>query len=451
MESRAAGTAGVDDRLLARARLLRQQVSTGLERRLRTGAAAGTDAKLVALEEELRNAESEIRRLTPRYRELNATPILGVRELQPRLDDDTVLLAFAVGDHHSALWVVTRARLELRALPPRETLDRLARATHESVARSSEADSSSARALARTVLDPAGALKPRVLVIADGSLHYVPFAALPDARGGRLIDRHEVTVLPSVSTVRLLQQRTGRTASRSVALLADPVFRADDERIAGASKGARTAATDRAVTRAAERFGGLEQLARLPLTRREATRIASLAGTDAKVALDFDANLATARDGRLSGFRYVHFATHGFLNPWRPELSGLVLSLYDAQGRSRDGFLSALDAFNLDLSAEVVVLSGCRTALGKEVQGEGLVGLPQGFMYAGARRVVSSLWAVDDAATAALMARFYEGLLSPKPLRPAAALRAAQEWVRAQPHWRDPYYWAAFQLQGDWN
>jgi CHAT domain-containing protein len=96
-----------------------------------------------------------------------------------------------------------------------------------------------------------------------------------------------------------------------------------------------------------------------------------------------------------------------------------------------------------------VVLSGCRTGLGKEIKGEGLIGMTRGFMYAGSARVLVSLWSVHDEATAALMARFYQGVLGPRRLPPASALRAAQLALWREKRWQAPYYWAAFTLQGE--
>ncbi len=150
----------------------------------------------------------------------------------------------------------------------------------------------------------------------------------------------------------------------------------------------------------------------------------------------------------LSQYRIVHLATHGLLNSEHPELSGVVLSLVDERGRSQDGFLRLHEIDNLKLSAELVVLSACQTALGKEVKGEGLVGLTQGFMYAGAARVVASLWSVDDRATAELMKRFYQEMLG-NGLTPAAALRAAQVTMLREKGWSDPFFWGGFVLQGE--
>jgi CHAT domain-containing protein len=192
-------------------------------------------------------------------------------------------------------------------------------------------------------------------------------------------------------------------------------------------------------------------LDRLFFSSREIQFIAAAAPVgQIKKAVGFDASRGLAMSDELSHYRVVHFAAHGLLNDKHPELSGIVLSLLDRQGKEQDGFLTLADVFRMNLTADLVVLSACGTALGREVRGEGLIGLTRGFMYAGAARVVASLWNVDDAATADLMAHFYKRLLKDGQ-RPAEALRWAQAEMREQKRWRHPYYWAAFVLQGEWR
>jgi len=152
----------------------------------------------------------------------------------------------------------------------------------------------------------------------------------------------------------------------------------------------------------------------------------------------------------LARYRVVHFATHGLLDSERPELSGIVLSLVDQKGRPQNGFLRLHEVYNLSLPADLVVLSACQTALGREIKGEGIVGLTRGFMYAGAGRVSASLWKVDDAGTAELMRRFYAHMLK-ENMPAAAALRAAQVEMAGRGLYRSPYFWAAFVIQGDWK
>jgi CHAT domain-containing protein len=212
---------------------------------------------------------------------------------------------------------------------------------------------------------------------------------------------------------------------------------------------------DRDVDRSLRDVGLAEdagRIPRLPLAREEAESILGLAPESERLgALGFDASKATANDPKLAQYRILHFATHGLLDSAHPELSGVVLSLVDPDGCPRDGFLRLHEIYNLKLPADLVVLSACQTGLGKEIRGEGLVGLTRGFMYAGAKSVVASLWKIDDRATAALMKRFYEGMLGAARLTSAEALRKAQIEMWKTGNWNHPYYWAAFVLQGEWK
>jgi Uncharacterized protein conserved in bacteria len=167
------------------------------------------------------------------------------------------------------------------------------------------------------------------------------------------------------------------------------------------------------------------------------------------VAKGFDASRETAMSSNVGQYQIVHFATHGFLNSEHPELSGLVFTTTDRNGVKTNGLMPLHDIYSLELSAELTVLSACQTALGKEIKGEGLVGLAHGFMAAGSKSVVASLWKVDDRATAVLMADFYESMLQ-KGMSPAAALRAAKLKMMRDKQWREPYYWAGFELQGEY-
>ncbi|MGH9364414.1 MAG: CHAT domain-containing protein, partial [Thermoanaerobaculia bacterium] len=323
-----------------------------------------------------------------------------------------------------------------------------------------------AAALSQMLLGPVARKlgSKRLLIVVDGALQYVPFAALPSpTRGGYvpLGAEHEVVSLPSASVLAVLRREIAGRAplSKTLAVLADPVFEKDDERLKKVGRDTKESAKaipplDSPLVRSAQDLGleegGRLRIPRLPFTRREAEAIFSLApAAKRKEVLDFDANRAAATSEELGQYRFVHFATHGFLNSIHPELSGLVLSLVDRNGNDQNGFLTALEVYNLKLPVDLVVLSGCRTGLGKDVKGEGLIGLTRGFMYAGAARVLVSLWDVDDEATAELMTRFYDGMLGRRHLSPAAALRAAQISISKEKRWQAPYYWAAFVLQGE--
>jgi CHAT domain-containing protein len=279
-----------------------------------------------------------------------------------------------------------------------------------------------------------------------------------------LIVDHEIISSPSASVLALLRHEFAkrRPAPKTIAVIADPVYTAEDPRVESGraqtkavpsyhsvpflGQGAATRDIDRSANET-----GLGAFRRLRFSREEADAITALvpARTELK-ALDFDASRETATSDELSEYRILHFSTHGLLNSQHPELSGLVFSLLDEQGRPKDGFLRVQDIFNMKLNADLVVLSACQTALGKQIRGEGLVGLTRGFMYAGSPRVVASLWKVDDRATSELMKLFYRAMLL-DGLRPAAALRAAQTSLSRQKGWEAPYYWAAFTLQGEWR
>jgi CHAT domain-containing protein len=267
--------------------------------------------------------------------------------------------------------------------------------------------------------------------------------------------------LPSASTIAVLRRELAgrKPAAKTLAVLADPVFYKSDKRI---KLGARRVASqtaqlvhnrlnERILAQIAGGASGDLRIERLPFTRREAKQIMAFvpAGAGMK-AFDFEANRPTATSDRLSQYRYVHFATHGLSDSERPELSTIVFSLLDEQGRPQDGFLRAHEVYTLNLPAEMVTLSACETGLGKLTRGEGLMSLTRGFMYAGAARVVVSLWSVNDPATAELMTRFYRRVLVAGE-RPAAALRAAQVEMWKDKQWGAPYYWAAFTLQGEWR
>jgi CHAT domain-containing protein len=324
-----------------------------------------------------------------------------------------------------------------------------------------------ASTLSEMVIGPVASLlgTKRLLVVTDGVLQYIPFSALPtpEKLGSPvpLLLSHEIVNLPSASVLaEIRRQRIGRReAPKLVAVLADPVFDIKDLRVGVGARGAvlpkpiiqrdgdvRRSVSDLGLTRA-----GRFYLNRLIYTRNEAAAVIAVTPTAKRLeALDFDASRATAVSGILAQYRIVHFATHGLLNNKHPELSGLVLSLVNKDGKSQNGFLKLQDIYELKLPVDLVVLSGCETGLGQEISGEGLIGLTRGFMYAGASRVVASLWSVSDAATASLMAYFYKAMVQGR-MRPAAALRDAQIRMWRQGQWSAPYYWAAFQMQGEWQ
>jgi CHAT domain-containing protein/tetratricopeptide (TPR) repeat protein len=467
-EARAEIREGVDPALRERERLLGH--------RLRANARRERDLPADAVEERRRDVErerqellaeadrlaAEIRRQSPRYAELVQPQPLGAAEIQSLLDPETLLLEYALGEERSFLWALDAGGLAAFDLPPRAEIEAAALTLYrQQSARGeapAEAASEAAAALARTLLGPvAGRLEGRRLVIVgDGALHYLPFAALPAPAAGAagsvpLIARHEIVSLPSASVLGAQRGQGSGDGERAggVAVFADPVFSPGDTRVRRADVPPAPPGSQ-AAPRTPPAAGG-RRYQRLPWSRREAQAILALAPAGASFsALDFRASRATVFAEDLTRYALVHFATHGVIDAETPALSGLALSMVDEAGEPVEGFLSLGDLYNLRLDADLVVLSGCETALGRQVRGEGLVGLTRGFFYAGAERVLASLWPVEDRGTAELMSRLYREILSGgRP--PAAALRAAQLALAADPRWQDPYHWAGFVLQGDWK
>jgi CHAT domain-containing protein/tetratricopeptide (TPR) repeat protein len=480
---------GVDDSLLEKERALRETVNSKAERQMKLLAAKDSQqaekvkSEIDALTIEYSRVRDQIRATSPHYAALIAPELFTLQQVQQQLlDQESILLEYALGDERSYVWLVSSGNVSTYELPSRKDIEQAARklyndfVAYQIVAgeslqarteRQEKADESlpgDTASLSKLVLGPlAGKLgNKRLVIVSDGALQYIPFAALHDPDGNLktlqyLNEKHEIVREPSASTLALLVSEARKRAapSDSVAVFADPVFEVDDPRVKTASYVATPESPESLRVKEALRDIGISadgvEIPRLIASSDEADAIINAApwGTGLK-AIGFDANRGRVLGQELGRYRIVHFATHGMINNEHPELSGIVLSLFDQQGRSQDGFLRLHDIYNLHLPADLVVLSACSSGLGKDVRGEGLIGLTRGFMYAGASGVVASLWKVDDRATAELMKLFYQGLFK-KGLPPAAALRDAQLQMSQQKAWRSPYYWAGFIIQGRYD
>jgi CHAT domain-containing protein/Tfp pilus assembly protein PilF len=497
---------GVAPDLLSLERSLQADIAAKSSRRIASFDRPHGEQQAAALEKELaklliryHDVEARIRARSPTYAGLTQPRPLSVKEVQRQLlDHDTVLLEYGLGERRSYVFAVTAESFAVFALPERIEIEAAARnlyalLTNRNSTISGETEArywQLATCLSHMVLGPVASLigHKRLVIVGDGALQYIPFAALPIPKGTNdaaaqestqaartqplmppaqrpLVVEHEIVYLPSASVLaELRRQARSRPEPRlAVAVLADPVFDSKDRRVTDGVNAARmvTASLQTAswsadkLTRSASEMGfgtsGQLSLNRLEYSRQEANAILAMAPRGRTLeALDFQASRTRALSPALADYRVIHFATHGILNSKHPELSGLVFSLVDPQGEPQNGFLDLQDIYDLSLPVDLVVLSGCETGLGKEIRGEGLIGLTRGFMYGGSSRVVASLWNVSDEATAELMTTFYKAMEQEKQ-RPAAALRAAQLEIQQQDLWRSPYYWAAFEIQGEWQ
>lgn len=481
---------GVPADLLERERSLRLRLNSAanyqrqlLSETYTAAQSAAAAREVEALSEALGEVETRIRQVSPRYAELTQPQPLNAAQIQREMaGGDTLLLEYALGRERSFLWAVTSSSLTAYELPGRQEIETAATRVRDLLtarnraeagetperrhARVEAADAQYEEAAARLsqlLIAPAAAqLKSRrLMIVAPGVLQLIAFGALPEPQPTTgdprpLILRHELVTLPSASTLAMLRREPPRREPprKFIAILADPLFSRADERFA-------EAASNAPLTDAALRPGGAPTAAgetppgwsmpRLFRTRWEAEQIAALASPGSvTLLLDFDATPEAVSGEAISRSRIIHLATHAILDDAHPQLSGVVLSMFDRQGRARDGLLRAHAISNLRLSAELVVLSACRAADGRDYRGEGLVGLARGFMLAGVPRVVGSLWDSNDKATAELMVRFYRRMVK-ESATPAAALRAAQLEMWRDRRWRHPYFWAGFTLQGEWR
>ncbi len=444
-----------DATLLAQEGQVRAQLD---EVAARLSAAAGEEPGELArrsrqLALELATLQDQIRLSSPRFDPLLNPPGVALEEFQSLLGPDDAVLSYSLGKERGYLFAVTRDSIVAHALPARATIEATAARAYDGLRHSvfsrgrQRADTATGE-LSEMLLAPVRErlTAGRLLVIVEGMLHYIPFAALPWPGGeGLLVDRAAVVHLPSAAVLSALRTRSAArpTPAKDLAVLADAVFSPLDPRVEGGGTAVGSGL-------AGQPTGGEEPFQRLVHTRREAESILALVPPELRLeALDFAASGELARSEELSRYRMIHLASHALINEEIPELSEIVMSLVDAAGRPVDGGRLRLhEIYGLQFSAELVVLSACRTALGKRVRGDGLQSFTRGFFHAGASRVLVSLWDVGDAASADLIARFYHGLLA-EDLPPAEALRRAQLWMRQQPAWEAPFHWAGFVLHGE--
>ncbi|HYO91684.1 MAG TPA: CHAT domain-containing tetratricopeptide repeat protein, partial [Pyrinomonadaceae bacterium] len=430
--------------------------------------------ELARLEAQYRKVMETIRERYPSYEQITRPVAWDLRRIQEQViaDDDTVLLEYSLGVEKSYAWVVTRSGMTGYELASRGSINEAAQRVYKLLASlpgtTNESELSEATEnLGRLILSPVAAdlKKRRVIVVSDGALNYIPFQVLPSPSGAGepFVTTHEIVNAPSASILGQLREETARrdAPAKVLAAFGDPVFASSYAQRKDESGGEQTASVperqserpERAVRDLQISADKLDPSLIQPLfyARRELSNLGRVvSGDEIVMAAGFDATRERLQGTDLTRFAILHFATHGFLDPVRPENSGLMLSTVNRNGQTQDGYVGLQDIYGLRAPVDLVVLSACRTALGKEVRGEGLIGLTRGFMHAGASSVVASLWKVDDEATAELMRRFYGNMLQ-SGMRPAEALRTAQNSIRQESQWRSPYYWAAFTLQGDYQ
>ncbi|MGE0128718.1 MAG: CHAT domain-containing protein [Blastocatellales bacterium] len=433
--------------------------------------------QIASLQEELKKAdaernelEREIRRQHPRYAEINYPAPLRADAIRGLLDDQTALLEYFLGQDSSFLFVVTREKDAVFRLPKADEIGSLSQELRSALKTPGRREFGNyarlANRLYQTLVAPAAetlAGKQKLLIVPDGALHYVPFEALvvQTGRGGAeaggapdyLINNWAVSYAPSASVLASLRQAARpapENSARQFLAFADPVYEAGDQNDLAVKKTAPNSTSNSTVDMAVRGLfddGSRWELTRLAQSRREVEEIARRYRPDqAALFLGRDAKEENVKtSSALSSARRIHFATHGLVSERQPQYSGLILTLDDDP--REDGLLQVYEIFNLKLQADLVVLSACQTGLGRQLKGEGIIGLTRAFMYAGAPSVVVSLWRVADASTAELMVGFYQHL--DRGGDKAEALRRAKLGLMKNPRYAHPYFWAPFVLVGE--
>jgi CHAT domain-containing protein len=419
------------------------------------------------LSAEYQEIQAKLRAQNPKQTPIASLDLKDLEQFQKELQAaDAMLLEYSLGEERSYLWAITSSSVHSYELPSRRDLELATREFYESMTARQQfvgAGDYAARVEAAENVYPQKAARlsqmllgpvteqlgtKRLIVVTEGALQYVQFEALPTPNASYLIQTNEIVVLPSMSTLMIMRAERNRVASpgKIVAVFADPVFGPGDERVKSRELSPTVA---HAASSSSDQPAHV--LPRLAYASDEVDAIVAAAPWGSTmVAKGLDANCETAMSPRVGEYQIIHFATHGFLSSEHPELSAIVLSEVDQNGVEKNGLLSLPDIYSLDLSAELVVLSACQTALGKDIKGEGWVGLTHSFMSAGSKSVVASLWKVDDRATSILMSDFYHSMLQ-NGMTPVAALRAAKLKMIQDKQFSAPYYWAGFVFQGDYE
>lgn len=471
---------GIDPLLAEQERTLRQAIRAKVEETITLLSSDYKKEKLDELETSLTHLRGqhqqltrELQRQNPNYNQIQETTTYSIQQIQDHVieDDQTMLIEYFLGKNASYVWTITRNDVKVFELPKAEVITQKVGTVYKLLSTEpkdeieSRLDKATAE-LAEMVLGPlANQLTARrLIVIADGALNYIPFQLLPVGpnKPTPLVANHEIVNAPSASVlVQLHQERQHRRAhTKILAAFGDPVFASNYAQfkdsgsadVIATAKANENESASRASRNIEVQADALDpaSIQSLIYSKFELQNLSEIAGSSSFIARDFDASRAVLQTIDFSKYAILHFATHGLLDPTNPERSGLFLSMVDRAGKPQDGFIRMQDVYDLQVPVDLLVMSACRTGLGKEVRGEGLIGLTRGFMHAGASSVVASLWKVDDEATAELMKLFYTNMLR-QGMRPAEALRTAQNTLRQNPEWRSPYFWAAFTLQGEFR
>jgi CHAT domain-containing protein len=443
--------------------------------------------ELIRAEDDLETFHLEVRRANPRFASIRYPEPISVTRIQnDLLDAHTVLLEFLLGEKRSLAWVVSKEKVTVSVLPSQKEIEEQVagyrkalseRATALTLQSSLAEIDRRGKALYASLFRPLAGAIPRgrtLIVVPDGALAYLPFETLVvrtihgpsgEVRSRYLVEESATVYGPSASALDAIKLMNPQMPAWPKTLLAfgDPIphthapLAKAEAAAVPAQWGAAEQTPQNVAASQASAAAVLDDytergfsLTRLPYARDEVLGIGRLfPAAQRRIYLGEQAKEETVKSEKLDQYRYIHFASHGFIDETLPGRSGILFSR-DTNSRE-DGVLQTGEIMRLKLNADLVTLSACSTGLGRLVKGEGILGLTRAFFYSGARNVAVSLWNVNDSATSTLMKAFYENLNRGLPKREALRQAKLSLLHSHNATWHHPYYWGAFVIVGQGN
>lgn len=406
--------------------------------------------KMALLEEKIVSIKRQYQVLESDQKSNYFTLASKFSDLKALINSNTTVLEYFILDEQLWVFIIDDTKLNCIQLGDYQKVNSIIKTFHKSILSNQKVDLNECNKIASIVFNPINyeLLKHNLVIIPDGSLSYIPWSTF-------LVNKHKPVLLPSLSVLKLQRDlHKDLTISNQVVVVGDPIFDENDERVKVSNlvvKNMENSLKDEQIELSSQSLNLREitekNTARLTFTNEESKAIQKLF-PNAKLLLGFEAIEKNLNKLKNSKLLILHLATHTVINTNDPELSFIMLSAIAENGERINSYLTLQDVYNLNLSADLVVLSSCQSGLGRQFKGEGLLGFGHAFLSTGTSKLITTLWDVDDQFTSIFMKKFYENLNS-DPKNAVDALQKTQQSFITDPKWSNPFYWAAFNIQGD--
>jgi len=408
--------------------------------------------KMALLEEKIVSIKRQYQVLQSDQKSNYSTLASKFSDLKGLINSNTTVLEYFILDEQLWVFIIDDTKLDCIQLGDYQKVNSIIKTFHKSILSNQKVDLNECNKIVSIVFNPINyeLLKHNLVIIPDGSLSYIPWSTF-------LVNKHKPVLLPSLSVLKLQRDlHKDLTISNQVVVVGDPIFDENDERVKVSNlvvKNMENSLKDEQIELSSQSLNlrGItgKNTARLTFTNEESKAIQKLF-PNAKLLLGFEAIEKNLNKLKNSKLLILHLATHTVINTNDPELSFIRLSAIAENGEQINSYLTLQDVYNLNLSADLVVLSSCQSGLGRQFKGEGLLGFGHAFLSTGTSKLITTLWSIDDKFTSIFMEKFY-GNLNNNPKNAVEALQKTQQSFITDPKWSNPFYWAAFSIQGDWN